>query len=356
MIRIALVSSYTLPFYCGNSILVERLREGLTKRGYDVAIFNATKDDPDLASKFSPDIVHSFNASRPYKWMCDFRNSQSIPWIITLTGTDYNTWCNIAEPAAHIKESLIDADTLVVFHDEAQRSLCTSLPRIRNKIIVIKQGVTFLRTTHDAIYVREKHGIDHDQTVFLMVSGLRPVKNIGCALEAFCELEYATPNIKLLLVGPIIDREEANRVLKLGKQLSCFSYLGELPYLEVRKLMKAADVFLNTSFHEGMSGAILEAMTAGLPVLASSTTGNRSLVKDSINGLLFPANERQALTRAALKLISNLSLRKKMGKASKDLVVQNHSQEKELDCYEDVYLRALQKEYDTNHGIVSYPR
>ena len=41
MMKIALVSSYTLPFYCGNSILVERLRGGLTKRGYDVAIFNA---------------------------------------------------------------------------------------------------------------------------------------------------------------------------------------------------------------------------------------------------------------------------------------------------------------------------
>jgi len=354
MIKIALVSSYTLPFYCGNSILVERLREGLTNRGYDVAIFNATKDDPHLGVKFSPDIVHSFNASRPYEWMCYFRKNLSAPWIITLTGTDYNTWCNIAEPAAHIKESLISADTLLVFHDEALRSLCTSLPQIRSKISVVKQGVACLKTAHDTISVREKHGIDPDQTLFLMVSGIRPVKNIGCALKAFFELERETPNIKLLLAGPIIDREEADRVLKLGKQLSCFSYLGELPYPEVRALMKASNVFLNTSLHEGMSGAMLEAMVEGLPVLASSTTGNRSLVHDSLNGLLFPVNEHQSLAQAAMKLIFDLSLREKMGKASKDLVVRNHSQAKELDHYENIYRQVLHKEYNTNSGFASY--
>lgn len=341
MVKIALVSPYTLPFYCGNSILVERLRKGLTDRGYDVALFNATKDDPGLAMKFSPDIVHSFNASRPYEWMCKFRNSQSIPWVITLTGTDYNSWCNVEEPAAHVKESLIKADALVVFHEEALRSVCTSLPQARNKISAINQGVTFLRTTHNRTSVRKEYGIDQDQTVFLMVSGIRPVKNIGCALEAFQTIASKTPKVKLLLVGPIIDREEANHILELGKRLSCFSYLGELPHLEVRKLMKTADVFLNTSFHEGMSGAILEAMAEGIPVLASSTTGNQSLVKDSINGLLFPVNECQALTGAALILISDPSLRKKMGKAGRDLVVYNHSQEKELNSYEDVYRKIL---------------
>ncbi len=351
MIKIALVSSYTLPFYCGNSILVERLREGLTDRGYDVALFNATKDDPGLAVKFSPDVVHSFNASRPHKWMCDFRNNRSIPWVITLTGTDYNTWCDIAEPAVHIKESLIQADALVVFHKEALRSVCTSLPQVQNKISVINQGVTFMRTVHNSIYVRKKYGIDQDQTVFLMVSGIRPVKNIGYALEAFCEVERETPNIRLLLVGPIIDREEADRVLELGRQLGCFSYLGGRSYLEVRELMQASDVFLNTSFHEGMSGAILEAMAEGLPVLASSTTGNRSLVRDRINGILFPVDEHKDLARAALKLMSDISLRKKMGKASKDLVAQNHSQEKELDCYEDVYRKILGRELAINSRI-----
>ena len=354
MMKIALVSSYTLPFYCGNSILVERLREGLTDRGYDVAIFNATKDDPHLGVKFSPDIVHSFNASRPYEWMCDFRNNRSVSWIITLTGTDYNTWCNIVEPAAHIKESLLSADTLVVFHDEALRSLSTSLPQIRSKIRVINQGVTCLKTAHDTISVRKKYGIDQGQTVFLMVSGIRPVKNIGCALEAFYRLERETPNVLLLLAGPIIDREEADRVLQMGDRLSCFRYLGELPYPKVRALIKASDVFLNTSLHEGMSGAVLEAMIEGLPVLASSTTGNRSLVKDNLNGLLFPVNNAQSLAQTAMKLIFSPSLREKMGKASKDLVMQNHSQEKELDHYENIYRHVLHKGYNTDSGLASY--
>ncbi len=68
MTRIALVSPYTLPFSCGNSILAERLRDGLVKKGYRVALLNARENTTAEAALFAPDILHTLNADRTYQW------------------------------------------------------------------------------------------------------------------------------------------------------------------------------------------------------------------------------------------------------------------------------------------------
>ncbi|MFH0812521.1 MAG: glycosyltransferase [Pseudomonadota bacterium] len=340
--KIALVSPYTLPFYCGNSVLAERLREGLTSRGHEVTLFNSINNEPAEAVRFSPHLVHSFNAERPYHWMQQLRNQCTVPWVSTLTGTDYHSWSGIKEPPFQIQESLETADALVVFQEEALQVLLSSLPQLRNKMHVIPQGVTPLGKGHDALSVRTKYGIKPDSIVFLMVSGIRPVKNIACAIEAFSEVEHEVPTVILFQVGPIIDREEADRVLELGKKLKCFRYLEVLSPLEVRELMGAADVFLNTSFNEGMAGAVLEAMAEGLPVLASAVAGNRSLVKNGVNGLLFPVEQRQALSQAAVKLARDSSLRKVMGSAGKKIIAQHHSKDKEAERYERLYQKLLQ--------------
>ena len=82
--RIALVSPYTLPFHCGNSFLAERLREGLTKRGFEVALFNSGKDNVKDAVYFAPDVVHSLNADRPHQWLQKLQDRHVGPWVITL--------------------------------------------------------------------------------------------------------------------------------------------------------------------------------------------------------------------------------------------------------------------------------
>ena len=71
--RIALVSPYTLPFCCGNSFLAERLEGGLSKAGFEAALFNSGKDNPDDAVSFAPHLLHSLNADRPYEWLQKFR-------------------------------------------------------------------------------------------------------------------------------------------------------------------------------------------------------------------------------------------------------------------------------------------
>ena len=134
-----------------------------------------------------------------------------------------------------------------------------------------------------------------------------------------------------------MDKEEADRVFALSENLSCFRSLGGLPPRDVRELMRAADVVMNTSFHEGMSGAMLEAMAEGLPILASSAQGNLALVQENINGFIFSVEDQHALTQRAIDLARDPSLRKKMGEESKNLACQNYSEKQEYDLHEQVY-------------------
>ncbi|WAC08568.1 MAG: glycosyltransferase [Thermodesulfobacteriota bacterium] len=337
MIKVALVSPFTLPDYCGNSILAERLQKGLVKQGYEVALFNSNKNKSEQVMQFSPRIVHSFNAERTFPWMKLFRSSFTARWVITLTGTDYAPWCGIKDPPAHVKENLEHSDALIVFHEPAASSLSASLPMLKNKIYIIPQGIAPIDSTEDRSTIRTKYGIGQEATVFLMAGGIRPIKNLSLAIKVFYEVKKQAPEVILLHVGPVMDKEESDRVFALSENLSCFRSLGGLPPRDVRELMRAADVLMNTSFHEGMSGAILEAMAEGLPILASNAEGNLTLVQENINGFIFSVDDPQALTQRAIELACNPCLRKKMGEESKNLARQNYSEKKELDLHVQVY-------------------
>jgi glycosyltransferase involved in cell wall biosynthesis len=340
MIRIALATPYTLPFYCGNSILAERLREGLRSRGLNLFIYNTDEHAPDNAVAAAPDILHTLNADKTYLWAQRFLCKRPLPWVITFTGTDYNSWCGLHAPPPHIRSSMELASALILFHEDAAERFRAAVPEISAKVKVIPQGIS-PRTGEDRIGLRSRFDIPRDATVFLMVAGIRPVKNLGLAIAAFAEVEKRIPNVILLLVGPTMDKEEAEKVLAMGHALGSFSYLGARPPEETREIMGAADVLLNTSHHEGMPGAVLEAMAAGLPVIASAVPGNSALIRHGENGLLFTPGNSAELVAAVVRLAGESALRTRLGEAGRRIVETGYPVNGELDGYCSLYASLL---------------
>jgi glycosyltransferase involved in cell wall biosynthesis len=265
-------------------------------------------------------------------------SERHIPFVITLTGTDYNGRVSGSRSSTLLKRSLLRAAGLVVFHDEAYGVLKATHPSVTEKVSVIPQGVAVFQDRLDRSSVRAEFSLNENDLVFMTVSGIRPVKNIGYALDAFAQIKKQVSNAMLLLVGPVIDKDEARRVLERGeREQPGFIYLGDQPHIVVKSLLSAADIYLNTSFHEGMSGAVLEAMASGLPVLATRVPGNRSLIRNNQNGLLVDLDNPKELVHAALKLASDKSLRKRLGDRGRQLASGYHSIEEEIDRYEDLY-------------------
>jgi glycosyltransferase involved in cell wall biosynthesis len=92
-------------------------------------------------------------------------------------------------------------------------------------------------------------------------------------------------------------------------------FLGERR--DVPALLAASDIAVHPSHEEGFSNSILEAMTAGLPLVVTAVGGNVEQVIENENGFLFPPRDAAALAAALEKLLADPALRRRMGEASR---------------------------------------
>jgi glycosyltransferase involved in cell wall biosynthesis len=111
---------------------------------------------------------------------------------------------------------------------------------------------------------------------------------------------------------------------------------------DISPLLASADIFILPSRWEGLSRALMEAMAAGLPAIATQVDGIKDLITDGVNGLLVPSEDAEALGNSILELIDNEEMRKRIGSAGQAHVVQAHSVEDMCRKYYDFMQGLLQ--------------
>jgi len=90
----------------------------------------------------------------------------------------------------------------------------------------------------------------------------------------------------------------------------------------------ASDIYVSSSCSESFGKVLIEAMTCGLPVVATDTTGSKEIIKDGVNGFLVPIGDSEALSRKILYLLNNPDKAKEIGKAGKQMIIEKFNQEK----------------------------
>lgn len=281
-----LIASPHFHEWRGNKITAERIKNGLESKDNKVTIVSSTDSAPVLPAKC--DIIHGFHA---YKFGL-FREKFQLkaPFVITLTGTDINV--NIEEPDKKnlIMKTLEEASIIHVFDEMMKQKVMSHLPQAGSKIQVLPQAVE-----------SEQLNLKKQQQpfIFFLPAGIRRVKNVTEAIEML-SLLADTYSLELWLAGPKLEEKEAEKVDRLVDKYPWLSYKGEVPYSSMKELYENADVVLNTSLSEGQSSAILEAMAASRPVLASDIAGNRGVIKHEISGLLYENPAHFAQLAAAL--------------------------------------------------------
>ena len=109
---------------------------------------------------------------------------------------------------------------------------------------------------------------------------------------------------------------------------------------DIYALLEASDIYLCTSFFEGISNAIMEAMNCGLPIVATDVGDNSRLIMDNTSGYLVPVNDYEALANKLNELIESPIMRKKMGVAGHIHLAKNFGykayQKKYLDLIENI--------------------
>lgn len=110
-------------------------------------------------------------------------------------------------------------------------------------------------------------------------------------------------------------------------------------------LLRQVDIAVLPSYHEGVSRFLLEAAATGLPLIATDIEGCRMVVRDGINGFLVPVRDPHALAEAIERLVCDAELRQRMGKASREIAVQEFDERKILAEWLELYERVLSSRY-----------
>lgn len=154
-------------------------------------------------------------------------------------------------------------------------------------------------------------GLEGAALVVGTVCVLRKEKNLPLLLEAFQTVALNRPGIRLLITGSGPE-EPALRALAatLGIESKCV-FQASTP--DVTGTLSAIDIFVLPSLTEGLSNALMEAMACGCCVIASAVGGLPELVSDGVTGLLFPSQDKDALTARLTEVIDDAARRQALG-------------------------------------------
>jgi glycosyltransferase involved in cell wall biosynthesis len=189
-------------------------------------------------------------------------------------------------------------------------------------------------TASERAAARARLGISDGIVVFLFVGRLEPVKGVTTLLEGW-KRSASSFQRRLLIVGEGSLSKEL-RVAVDAEGLGDVSLEGE--HTDVSKYLHAADVFVLPSEWEGISNALLEAMSAGLPALVSDVPGNRAVVEDEVNGLVFTRGDSDALASGILALQA-APLRNKLAKETRSSIYRRYSLDRSVRLHLDLYSR-----------------
>jgi sugar transferase (PEP-CTERM/EpsH1 system associated) len=176
------------------------------------------------------------------------------------------------------------------------------------------------------------------------VGRMADIKNYPGLIDAFLLLLKEEPaareRLRLVVVGDGNSRARCiNRLREAGAEgLAWFP--GERA--DIPELMRAMDLFVLPSLSEGISNTILEAMSTGLPVVATRVGGNEELIQDDVTGALIPADSPTAMAAAILKYYTNPDLMHKHGRAGRRQIEASFSMEAMTQGYLKVYDKILQ--------------
>ena len=124
--------------------------------------------------------------------------------------------------------------------------------------------------------------------------------------------------------------------LALGDRITLH---GRVPPDQVRDLLQNAEVFVISSLSEGISNAVLEAMSCGLPVVTTNCGGMAEAVSDGVEGFVVPLRDPDSFTSALTKLHADPALRDRMGIAGRDKIIKIFTLQNQVYQFKDLFMQ-----------------
>ncbi|MFC0252492.1 selenoneine biosynthesis selenosugar synthase SenB [Massilia consociata] len=284
--RILIISPASARENNGNWQTASRWARFLRAR-HDVRIAGAWQHD-----EAAPDLLVALHARRSAASMAAFADAcPDRPCVLVLTGTDL--YRDIAT-APEARASLDHATALVLLQPAGLALLQAAGPALPAKTRVIYQSAPSLRP--------RRHAGTPRYADICMVGHLRDEKDPLTFIRAASLV--TAPNARLLHIGGALDPALGAAAQAAQAANPRYRWLGALPHAAARQRLKRCHAMAITSRMEGGANVIIEAVTSGVPVLASSIDGNRGMLGEDYAGY-FPPGEAAALARLVDRCIGD---------------------------------------------------
>jgi len=360
-LRVAMISNNYFPFVSGVSVSVERLRQGLRELKHQVQLLvpryrEAWQDDETILrvptvmafgekrefrltnpfsarfrhclQRFKPDIIHvhhPFWLGSMGLWM---GRRLRVPVVYTYH-TRLEHYAHFVPLPGALFRNLISHSLIKHFSNRCQGVIVPTYSAeeylrmigVKTPTLIQPTGIDtaqFADTDRDALEeLRHQLSIDPADTVLVSVSRISQEKNIGFMLEALAELKkLGRQSLRLLLIGDGPDRQAVQQHIEALALQEQVTLVGAVPPEKMARYYHLGDIFVFASTSETQGMVILEAMAAGLPVVAVRSSGIDDVVRDGFNGYKTPQN-RQKWGQRVMALAEDNALRDTLGKQAK---------------------------------------
>jgi glycosyltransferase involved in cell wall biosynthesis len=256
------------------------------------------------------------------------------PYVITMHGaqTVLNAWRRRAALAWAFKGS----QATVGVSDDTSTYMERTLKLPPGIVTTVRNGIPVRPGNGEA--VRTELGLRPGELLLVAVGNLVPRKGHRVLLEALQPL--AGPDVppwRLAIAGRGRQKEPLQQLageLGIADRVHLLGHRDDIP-----DLLAAADVFVMPSLWEGLPLAILEAMFAGKPVIASAISGIPEAIESGVQGLLVPGGDAPALTGALRQVLTDPARRAALGAAGRRRAEAEFTIEHMTDAYERLYAR-----------------
>ena len=273
-----------------------------------------------LGSKLArvPIIIHNEHGSFPSKWY--HKILQRFFW-------------NLSNRVLSVSQEL-----------KQRISQTTHFPASRIDVILngVKESNFFPSATLRKQF-RRKFNFSQEDFLIGTIGRFSEVKNQSMLLRAASELIQKGDNIKIILVSSGKKKEDL-RLLSTSLGISHFTHFLDIQ-MNVNMLLNGFDIFALTSFSEGCSNVIQEAMFCQKAIIATDVGGNPELIQDQYTGFLVESNNHEQLAQKLRLLKENPDLREKLGKRAQQTAQENFTLTRMIQAYEKLYEDEFNKKY-----------
>ena len=172
------------------------------------------------------------------------------------------------------------------------------------------------RIAYDRMAVRQSLGLADTDKVVINVGHAVPIKGWDLLVSAFARVAEAEPQARLILVGSFTANHERACYADLQRRIAEHDLKAKVTFTgrvgDIGRVLQAADMFVMPSRSEGFSLALVEALQAGLPCIATRVGIAEDVIEDGVNGFLVGPGDEGGLAQAMLRLTQEEALRKQL--------------------------------------------